>query len=606
DLLSVFNPYVTESVKVSRSFAALQYDSRVGGVIDITSKNSIPRDIGIGIGSNFTHADIYTEIPLGRKTGLILSGRRSYIDILDTPTEEMYSKRILGHRFWGFTAEGLFGTDVAVTENNNPQYQDYTTKIITDLSASSKLTISGFWHQGESDNKIYLNEDDSLSDFSSTEEDILENQNIGLGINWAKNWGTNFSITASGYYTNVTQEYRNSNFDTSGKTPELIEKFDLIGNLVDFGTSIHLDWQLHKKHTLTLGYNFSEATIQDSFQVPISLSPEDENSGSSFGFTVKNVTHAPYLEDLFKISNTISLSLGGKANYFSIYNRFYFEPRAGLTFLINKNITTNIFAERKHQVIDQRFDIPSPLFLVDFRFWRLRSPELFDPILKSDQISTSFSWNQKNWLIEFEGYYKKKYGIDDASNAVGDNNIIGFGSSDTFGIDLLIKKRIGRYNTWLSYSYIDQTFRFDDFKEKQPFSGSLDITHNISWIHSYLLGNFEFSLGWNIRTGKPYSPLEGITDQTSNGSHPLLFGDVNSKRLDPYHRMDFSASYRFTLAKDSKWRGKAALSIINLYDKKNVLDRRGTILNRENRSIASEFDVISLGFTPNISLRFDF
>ncbi|WP_188112309.1 TonB-dependent siderophore receptor, partial [Aquimarina sp. RZ0] len=599
DLLSVFNPYVTESVKVSRSFAALQYDSRVGGVIDIISKNSIPRDIGIGIGSNLTHVDVYTEVPLGRKTGLILSGRRSHIDILNTPTEEMYSKRVFGNRFSGFTAEGLFETDTAITENNNIQYQDYTTKIITDLSASSKLTISGFWHQDESDNKFYLDFDDSIL---RTDTDKLENQNIGLGINWTKNWGANLSITASGYYTDVTQEYVNSSFSNNGVALELGTKLELKDQLRDFGTSIHLDWQLHKKHTLTLGYNFSETTLQNNFYSFIPFIPEDENDSSSV--KSKNIIHAPYLEDLFKISNTISLSLGGKANYFSAYNRFYFEPRMGLTFLINKNITTSVFAERKHQVIDQIFSAPPQLFLVDFRLWRLRSPERFDPILKSDQISTSFSWNQKNWLIEFEGYYKKKYGIDDVSNAVGDNNIIGFGSSDTFGIDLLIKKRIGRYNTWLSYSYIDQTFRFDDFKEKQPFPGSLDITHNISWIHSYLLGNFEFSLGWNIRTGKPYSPLEEITDQTSNAPNLLIFGDVNSKRLDPYHRMDFSASYRFTLAKDSKWRGKAALSIINVYDKKNVLDRRGTISDRDGEKV--EFDVTSLGFTPNISLRFDF
>ncbi|WP_188112182.1 TonB-dependent receptor [Aquimarina sp. RZ0] len=610
NLLSAFNPYVTESVKVSRGFSPLQYDSRIGGIIDISSKSSIPKDFGIGIGSNLTHADVYAEVPLGKKVGLVVSGRRSITDIVDTPTTENYNKRVFNNRFSGFSIEEAFIPDDIIIEDNSIGYQDYTAKIIPDFSSTNKLSISGFYHENHSDNNFYLDSGDFLSSpfFEFTEQNTLNNQNFGFGINWVKEWGTDLSMTASSYYTDVNQQYTDFFQEFSiDEGLELTSRTKLKNDLQDFGASTRLNWQFHKKHQLAIGYHFSRVRIQgnlanivNDFIVDIESFVENNQKG-------KNTTQAAYIEDIFKINKKISLNIGVKGNYFSTIDDFYIEPRIGITFSLANNINANILAERKHQVIDQVVVPLSSLFLVDFNTWRLRSQSDLDqqPIIISDQISTNFTWNQKNWLIELEGYYKKGEGIDDISNAIGDNDISGFGTSSTFGVDVLIKRKINHYSTWLTYSYIDQEFRFDNFKQRKPFPGFLDITHNLSWIHSYLLGNLEFSLGWNIRTGRPYTPVEGtIVDE--EGVTVLLFGDVNSKRLEPYHRLDFSTSYRFNLAKDSKWRGRIALSIINAYNRENILDRRSSLVNRNDDSKGLDFDVTSLGFTPNISFRIDF
>ncbi|KAA1245184.1 TonB-dependent receptor plug domain-containing protein [Aquimarina sp. RZ0] len=596
NLLSAFNPYVTESVKVSRGFADLQYDSRIGGIIDIKSKNKVTQDIGFGIGSNLTHLDTYLEFPLGQNIGVIIAGRKSFTELINTPTTDQYQTRVFGSRFSGLSLEDAFDPEDLVRINNDINYQDYTAKIIADFTNSSKLTASGFLFEDGVDDETFLSSGEFLTKpfFESTVKNIFIRKNTGGGVNWKKKWKKNLSLTTNIYYTESQLKHVNDRkfFEIDNGDLEFRNKFSIENDITDFGVSLHSEWQVYKKYKILAGYDYSKISITDK----LLFTTNDEDDPFP-GITEKNETNAGYIENIFNITNKASLSLGMKANHFSLKNRFFLEPRLGMTFPLFKNITTNIRVERKHQIINS---LPAQLldfFFIDFPIWSLRS-QLVEPVIKSDQISTDFIWNSKDWFIELGGYYKKSNGIEDLFNAIGDPFIDGFGTSRTYGADLLIKKKLDKYNTWITYSYIDQKFSYQEFENGKFFTGSFDITHNLSWIHSYLLGNFEFSLGWNFRTGKPYTPLDQETSVSSD--------NINGKRLQPYHRLDFSTSYRFNLSKKSKWRAKIALSFINLYDRKNILDRRVGIIEGEDTIEGAELDILSLGFTPNVSFRIDF
>ena len=90
------------------------------------------------------------------------------------------------------------------------------------------------------------------------------------------------------------------------------------------------------------------------------------------------------------------------------------------------------------------------------------------------------------------------------------------------------------------------------------FPGMPDITHQLIWSHTYEWNRFDVSLGWNLRTGIPYTEALGIMD-TPNGS-VIVFDDVNGARLPNYHRLDISATYRFNISKNEKWKGKVGFS----------------------------------------------
>jgi hypothetical protein len=136
--------------------------------------------------------------------------------------------------------------------------------------------------------------------------------------------------------------------------------------------------------------------------------------------------------------------------------------------------------------------------------------------------------------------------------------------------------------------------------------------HSLVWSHTYSLKRIQFSLGWRIRSGTPYT--KGIdVFQTSNGNYSILYEEnVNTNRLPPYKKVDVSATYKFKFSKTSKKQGKIGVSFINIFNTKNVLDRsyeiktEKTPLGGNEKNQLVETDQISIGLTPNLVFRVAF
>ena len=104
----------------------------------------------------------------------------------------------------------------------------------------------------------------------------------------------------------------------------------------------------------------------------------------------------------------------------------------------------------------------------------------------------------------------------------------------------LVRKNFKNLNTWLSYSFINNTYSFDDLVEKQ-FPSNFDITHSFTFGSTYTNKFINFSLGLNYATGKPTSqPIIGneINDNKVN------FDTANNIRQKDYLRADASAMYK--------------------------------------------------------------
>ena len=181
------------------------------------------------------------------------------------------------------------------------------------------------------------------------------------------------------------------------------------------------------------------------------------------------------------------------------------------------------------------------------------------------------------------------------------------GEGKIFGIDVLINKKFKNYRTWINYSYTKNQFKFLDL-ENTFFPSSHDITNYFSWSHAFKYKNYEFSLGWMHRTGNPYTEAPELKTNTNNGNLVIVLdtNNMNSKRLPKYHRLDTSITYSFNFSEN--WKGKFGISILNIYNQKNIISRTYTAmptLNSDN-TISYELakaDKLSLGITPNFVFR---
>ena len=106
-----------------------------------------------------------------------------------------------------------------------------------------------------------------------------------------------------------------------------------------------------------------------------------------------------------------------------------------------------------------------------------------------------------------------------------------YGTSSTYGMDLLLKKSFYKYKTWLSYTLSNTSYNFDKLDNGARLQGMQDIPHNLVWSHNYSLGKVDLSLGFNWHSGIPYTaPLDVVNGPLDTPQ--ILYGEArNTERL---------------------------------------------------------------------------
>lgn len=152
-------------------------------------------------------------------------------------------------------------------------------------------------------------------------------------------------------------------------------------------------------------------------------------------------------------------------------------------------------------------------------------------------------------------------------------------------------------NSWLSYSFIENKYSFDQLVEKE-FPSNFDITHSFSLGSTFDSKFWNISVGMNYRTGNPTSiPLDG-TEILNNS---VNFDIANNERLSDYLRIDASAIFKFKLS--STFKSEVGASIWNISNRKNSINHYYRLA--ENNEI-NKFSRFSLGLTTNAVIRFYF
>lgn len=169
----------------------------------------------------------------------------------------------------------------------------------------------------------------------------------------------------------------------------------------------------------------------------------------------------------------------------------------------------------------------------------------------------------------------------------------------------MLKKNFGKYHSWLSYTYSKTANTFDSLGQK--FASSLDRPHQLRWVNSYLINQFEISLGWTYKSGAPYTQGEGLIYDAEEDEYAIVYEEINSNRLPIYHRLDFSFWYRFPNEK-SKVNGVVGISLMNVYNRENVWKRFYRLEDVDDDDVPDieEEERFFLGLTPNISLKLSF
>ena len=94
-MISAVNPFVVEDVKIFKGVFDPKYDNRVGGIIDMSLSDSVAQNFRGGVGTTFSEAHAFLEVPIVKnRLSILASGRKTLNGIWQTPTLSKYSVKV--------------------------------------------------------------------------------------------------------------------------------------------------------------------------------------------------------------------------------------------------------------------------------------------------------------------------------------------------------------------------------------------------------------------------------------------------------------------------------------------------------------------------------
>ena len=592
-MLSAFNPYIVDNVKVYRGGFGSEYGGRVAGVIDISSENKIPKKVKADVGINFTHADASVVIPLlENKSALILSARRAYTDITETPTYQKLSGRVF--------QKGKINEQQSLVEEGDDELDVFLNFVFNDLNAKwlyqpnakDKISVSAFGIYDKLEFASISKENDL------TELDNLDLDNVGFSGQWQRQWRQHFTSNVRLSYTNFESNYKfNLGVLDSIDAETELERLQL-NTVEDLSFQWNNNWQIRKNLKLNFGYQFSDLKVNTEFQWEDDLE-RDITIGS-----VK--VHMPYFTLSPSFGNQLKMDIGLRASIDQLSEVTIWEPRFSLFYLPNKNWQFKFSSGNYRQFVSQVLEL-NDLGLNE-QIWVLPSDDEEFPIVENESVSLGVLYHRPDFQVEIEGYRKRLQNLSLASpaflnsNTNTDEDPFETGSGKVLGVDVLLKKRWSDYQTWLSYSWNRIQYEFEAIGFGQTFSAPHERPHSLTSVHMLKYKNWQFSSSWKFASGKVYTEAEGIDEDEGEPAYPE--DQINNSRLPAYHRLDASILYKVQ-PKKKGMEGMIGMSFLNIYNRRNLLSRQYRV---EEDDDIGELELVVLdrpllGFTPNIVFR---
>ncbi len=571
-MISAFNPNMAKKVTFYNKGTNPKFGERISSVINIETDNEIQKKIKASIDLNGINASAFLAIPLvNNKLSLQIAARRSYTELYESFTFDELAKKVFQD------------TKIVNTENTNNDFffLDYNVKLNYTLNATNQFYFSSFNIENNLD--FTVNDNDS----QQTSTDLLSIKNDGYSLKWHKKWGDNITQTTLGSFSNYELNY------TLRESDEIAQKLNFNKKNIIFDTAINTELSIKTTNSnrLNIGYQFNFKDVSFAFIDISDITLILDNTQD------RVTTHAFYSNYIYRNNKLFNFEGGFRVNYYSEFNKLKFEPRFILHKPINKNFQIQITGEIKNQIISEIDETILSDLSLENEIWRLADNETF-PIINSHHISTGIIYNNKNWLLDLDFYTKRIEGLTALSLGFLNplDNAIHLGDQKIKGIDFYLKKKFNKINVWLSYAYSDVKNKFNNINNNTYFTANNAIAHTGSVSFSSKIKKIDFSLGFRVHSGKPFTKNIPVDEFTQR------FEGINTERLDFYHRLDFSSTYNFKFQKKGKLKGKIGLSIRNVYDKENPISREFVGNNSINDPIKI-VDKVSLGFTPNFLFK---
>ena len=563
-LISSFSPYFVDKVTIQSITTNPSYTDAASGSIALKTTTKEKEKLTVGAHVNLINADVFGIFPVTDKTVLKIASRRSYNELLNTSVYDNYFRK-------SFQNSELYDNSGNLIDANT-SFFFYDNKIHLNHKFNEQHNVE--LNFINSKNKILFNESAFIDQNEVFRENRASQKQIGYNLTYNRELNQKSNLTVSAYNVMYTLEAYNNILNN--------EQLFQTNNVKELDFKVTYDNEYWSKINTSLGYELRNTQIKN----------KDEIDGILTKKTVNSIyNHALFLtSDLPSIINKLKCNLGTRLNYYQRLKKVTVAPKLVLSYLLNKNHKFYTSAAVNNQIVSQVSENENSFLGIENRRWVLSNDNDI-PIINSKQVSFGWDYNHKKSKIGIEGYLKKVDGITTMSqgfrNQLSNSNTSG--SYFVKGVDLYFMKSLKRFNTWLAYTLSDNSYTFESLTPVS-FRNNLDIRHRANITISYKHNKLSSAFGLNWNSAPPTTLVEN-----------QVFNSPNSNQLSPFLRLDFSLKYKLNIS--NKIESSLAISILNIFDKKNILN---TDYEYGSDNQLNRVDFYSLERTFNISYKIFF
>ena len=542
---SVFNADAIKNTSLIKGNMPAKYGGRLSSVLDIQMKDGNDQSYKAQGGIGLVASRLTVEGPIIKdKSSFIISGRRTYIGDLAQPA--------------------LNDSDF---KGSNYYFYDLNAKINYRLSQKDRLFFSTYFGR-------------DVFRFSQIKRDFRFNLPYGNATATAR-WNHLFSDKL---FFNLSAIYNDYQFQFDGGQDQF--QFELFSGVKDYTLKADFEYFYNNDHTIKFGINYTNHEL-----TPNTATATNGDVDFATEYLPKYANEwGLYVQDDIKITSKLSANVGLRLSLFSqlgpyesklgngsfedwetVKNYFGFEPRASMKYTIDPSLSFKAGIAQTYQYIHLVSNSSSTL---PTDIW-VPSSEIVKPQRGLQYALGLFkNWKDNTYETNIEVYYKDLRNqidysedfVEDLSQEVEDAFV--FGKGRAYGAEFFLKKAKGKLNGWIGYTLSKSERSFDDIEGGRWYSTVYDKTHDLSIVANYKIGR-KWDLGAVAiyGTGRNYTPVGGffLIEQNIN----LWYGPRNSARLDPYHRIDLSATFTPKPDSKKKWKSSWTLSVYNAYNRKN-------------------------------------
>lgn len=582
-LLGFFSTFNSDAIKDAVLYKGNQpanFGGRLSSVLDIKMNEGNNKRYNVSGGLGLISSRLNVEGPIIKdKSSFLITGRRTYAD--------MFLK--LSDKF----------------KENTLYFYDLNAKLNYRLSKKDRIFLSGYFGR-----------------------DVL-----GVGTAFGINWG---NVTGTLRWNHIVNEklFSNTSFIFSSYDYKIsiesgIVDFDVISKIQDFNIKQEFQYYANTRNKIKFGANL----------IHHSITPGQVEANSSAGISTVALKPTKSLESALFIANDWYLNenfivnygvrvsgfslLGNGADTYSygadgevtdtsrytkneIYKSYWnVEPRASLSYVYSKSASFKAAYSRNaqniHIVSNSTSSSPTDVWLSTTLNTK---PEI------SDQVAFGWFKNFKENKYEFniETYYKSlqnqidyRNGANTQANDLLEGELL-YGIGRAYGVELILKKKQGRFTGWFSYTLSKTERKVDGINDNNWYLAKQDRTHDLSIVTIYDINKkLSVSALFVFYTGNAVTFPSGKYEV--NGETQFSFTERNASRMPNYHRLDLGLTwYRKNTEKyESSWN----FSVYNCYARENAY----SIGFKENPDDPSKTEAVQTALfkiIPAITYNFKF